>query len=227
MPTLPLLLGHRGARVCRCAPENTIASFDLALEHGCDGFEFDVRGTADRKLVICHDPRVGRATIARTSRAQLFTLPCLDEVLERYRRRAFLDIEIKVGGLETAVLAALREQPPETDYVVSSFLPEVVMELKARNAKAPLGIIAERKSQLSKWPELPVEYVIAEKSLVNEKLVAEVHAAGRKLMAWTVNEAKSMREFAAWGVDALISDDTKLLVTVVRDSETACEAERE
>jgi glycerophosphoryl diester phosphodiesterase len=54
--TRPLLLGHRGARGIRSIPENTIASFDRALADGCDGFEFDVRLTADGEAVICHDP---------------------------------------------------------------------------------------------------------------------------------------------------------------------------
>jgi len=30
-------------------------------------------------------------------------------------------------------------------------------------------------------------------------------------MVWTVNSAVRMREFAAWGVDAIISDETELL----------------
>ncbi len=42
----PLLLGHRGAK--SYAPENTIEAFELALQHGCDGFEFDVRLTRGR-----------------------------------------------------------------------------------------------------------------------------------------------------------------------------------
>ena len=43
MATAPILLGHRGARAVRSVPENTIVSFDLALEHGCDGVEFDLQ----------------------------------------------------------------------------------------------------------------------------------------------------------------------------------------
>ncbi len=58
----PLLLGHRGAR--RAAPENTLEAFDLALAHGCDGFEFDVRMTRDGRCVICHDPRLRGREIA-------------------------------------------------------------------------------------------------------------------------------------------------------------------
>jgi glycerophosphoryl diester phosphodiesterase len=56
MGTRPLLLGHRGT--CRSASvrENTFNAFNLALTRGCDGFEFDVRLTADRVAVVCHDP---------------------------------------------------------------------------------------------------------------------------------------------------------------------------
>jgi hypothetical protein len=35
-------------------------------------------------------------------------------------------------------------------------------------------------------------------------------------MVWTVNRAERMREFAAWGVDAIISDETELLVRSLR-----------
>jgi hypothetical protein len=60
----PLLLGHRGAR--RAAPENTLAAFDLALQHGCDGFEFDVRRTLDgRSLPDCASSKL-RATLTPT-----------------------------------------------------------------------------------------------------------------------------------------------------------------
>ncbi|MBZ5597181.1 MAG: glycerophosphodiester phosphodiesterase [Acidobacteriia bacterium] len=216
MSAPPLLLGHRGARVCRCAPENTFTSFDLALKQGCDGFEFDVRGAADRSLVVCHDPKVGRVTISRATRRQLPSLPCLEDVLAGYGGRVFLDIELKVKGLESAVLAALRKQPPERGYVVSSFLPPVLLELKARSARVPLGIICEKKSQLRKWSELPIDCVMAHKSLVDQKLVDEVHAAGKKLFVWTVNDTKSMRRFADWGADAIIADDPGLLVSTLR-----------
>jgi glycerophosphoryl diester phosphodiesterase len=105
----PLLLGHRGAR--RAASENTLAAFELALAHGCDGFEFDVRATADGVPVICHDPEVANLAIDRCSFAQLTArrpdLPELNQVLERFASRAYLYIELKVGGLEDAVLAAL------------------------------------------------------------------------------------------------------------------------
>ena len=48
------------------------------------------------------------------------------------------------------------------------------MDLEARNAAASIGIICETASQLSRWPKLPVDYVIAHQSLVNRELVQEL-----------------------------------------------------
>ncbi len=56
----PFIIGHRGASAR--APENTLAAFDLALEDGADGVEFDVRLTRDGVPVVIHD-----ATLKRTA----------------------------------------------------------------------------------------------------------------------------------------------------------------
>ena len=89
MSDFPLLLGHRGARVSGAVPENTCASFDLALEHGCDGFEFDVRLTACGRALVCHDPKVGGIAVSRATCDQLTSLLRLEEVLQRYGQRAY------------------------------------------------------------------------------------------------------------------------------------------
>lgn len=216
MANLPLLLGHRGARVSPGIPENTFASFDLALEHGCDGFEFDVRLTASGNALVCHDPKVGKITVARAKQGQLSKLPCLNDVIQRYGQRAFLDIELKVEDLESKVLTALRDHPPDRGYVVSSFLPDVVMNLEARSRAVSIGLICETPAQLSRWPNLPVDYVIAHQSLVDKELVQRVQGASLKIMVWTVNDRDDMLRFADWAVDGIISDDPQLLVRTLK-----------
>jgi len=217
MPDPPLLLGHRGARAHTSVPENTFASFDLALEHGCDGFEFDVRLTACGRSVICHDPKVNGISVGEATSDQLLHLPVLEDVLKRYCQRAFLDIELKVPGLESKVLTLLREFRVEEDYVVSSFLPEVRMELKTRSGKVQDGIICDQPEELVGWRESGVQYVIPHYSLVTPELVQEVHRADRKLFTWTVNDPRAMLELADWGVDGIISDRTELLVKTFRE----------
>lgn len=217
----PLLLAHRGAPVSRAIPENSIAAFDGALERGCDGFEFDIRRTACGSAVVCHNAKAGGITVARATRRQLPALCTLEEVIRHYGRRAFLDIELKVKGLETAVLAALREHPPEREYVISSFLPEAVLELKARSAIAPVGIICAKPSQLMGWRKLPVDYVIVHQSLVTRKLVQLIHSVGRKIFVWTVNTRRAMLQLSGWGVDGIISDNADLLISALSGGEPA------
>ncbi len=213
--SLPLLLGHRGARASREIPENTLASFELCLQHGCDGFEFDVRRSADGQAVICHDASVGGMKIAMTASKSL-ALPTLEGVLRQFAHRAFLDIELKVAGLESRTLAELRKYPPQKGYVVSSFLPEVLRSIYDLDWAIPLGFLCETAAQLRGWRETTAQWVIPRFDLADRELVELVHTAGKRIMVWTVNRAEGMREFATWGADAIISDETELLVSSLR-----------
>lgn len=210
-----VLLGHRGARAYREVAENSFESFDLALQHGCDGFEFDVRKSRDGEAVICHDAKSRGRAISSTDADQL-RLHTLSAVLERYSRRAFLDIELKVPGLEEKTLAAVRHCTPERGYVISSFLPPVLTKIALLDSRVPLGIICGNRRQLSQWHDLPVQYVMVEQKLVNRSLVEEVQGAGKKIMVWTVNRAPSMERLAKFGVHGIISDQTQRLVNTLR-----------
>jgi len=226
----PLLLGHRGARASRHIPENTLASFELCLQHGCDGFEFDVRQSADGAAVICHDPAIRGSEIGSTP-ARALALPSLEEVLQQFSSRAFLDIELKVVGLEMHLITALRRYPPKKGYVVSSFLPEVLGAVRDLDASIPLGFLYEKRGDLSTESgassqatsedesvpfAFPVQWLIPRADLVDRKLIERTHASGRKVTVWTVNLADEMLQLAAWGVDAIISDHTEMLVQSVR-----------
>ncbi len=213
--TSPLLLGHRGARAIKAIPENTIASFDRALADGCDGFEFDVRLTGDGKAVIWHDPEFKGIEIAQASAQKLTVLSLLEDVLFRYRDRAFLDIELKVAGLEKITADLLRRCPLQHGFVVSSFLPEVLRTLHAEDSGIPLGVICETKTELRGWKELPVAYVIPNQTMATPALIRELKAAGKKVLVWTVNRAADMRRFADSGMDGIISDDTSLLCRTI------------
>jgi glycerophosphoryl diester phosphodiesterase len=56
----PLKIGHRGA--AGEAPENTLASFELAWRQGVGGIEFDVQLSSDNVPVVIHDARLRRTT---------------------------------------------------------------------------------------------------------------------------------------------------------------------
>lgn len=210
-----LLLGHRGARASRHIPENTLASFELSIAHGCDGFEFDVRRSADSAAVICHDETVRGMKIAQRASKDL-ELPVLEQVLQQFASRAWMDIELKVTGLEHLTLAALHAFPPQNGFLISSFLPEVLQAMNTLDSTVPLGMLCESMGQLQNWRQSPAEWVIPHIDLVNAARVKEFHSAGKKVMVWTVNRATDMHRLANCGVQALISDDTELLVHTLR-----------
>jgi len=211
----PLLLGHRGARAIKAIPENTLTSFDLALEHGCDGFEFDVRLTADNECLVCHDPAIAGREVAKAKRDEFPIHTTLDEVLNRYADKAFLDIELKVAGLEDRTVHQLRKHDLSRGFVISSFLPEVLSAHHRCDRNLQLGLICETASQMEDENGLQLTHVIPHYKLITPALISEWHAARKQVFAWTVNSAKKMLELQDWGLDAIISDDTQLLVATI------------
>lgn len=231
-----MLLGHRGVRPlpflglrwrkAELPPENTHAAFDYALAHGCDGFEFDVRYTRDRRSVLHHDPKLKGSEISVTNHAPLerrvgYKLPSLEDVLQLFGATAWLDIELKVAGDEEAVAAALRAHPPRRGFVVSSFLPEVLLRLREIDASLPLGYLCEHADDAQLWSGLPVQYFLPHQSLVSELLIDEAHRRKVQLFTWTVNVREDLLRLAGWGVDGLICDDPKLLSHTFPDASTA------
>ncbi|HEX2329523.1 MAG TPA: glycerophosphodiester phosphodiesterase [Candidatus Angelobacter sp.] len=217
-----LLLGHRGAR--RYSPENTIPSFDLAIKHGAHGFEFDVRCTRDRHTILCHDPKLNRLAVRRYTFRQIGERctsgeapPCLEDILERYGKDTFLNIEVKVRGIEPIIVELMRKYRPR-HYFVSSFRPGVVRRLHQLDPSLVLGTLAQTRWQLRRWRVLPVSYVVPHYRLLTQRLMDKLHGAGKKVVTWTVNDPRQMRRAADLGVDAIISDDTRLLVQTLGNS---------
>jgi glycerophosphoryl diester phosphodiesterase len=217
----PILLGHRGCRGAHA--ENTLIAFEHALESGCDGFEFDVRRTSDGVGIICHNPSLFRRQIARSryeefelaaekrSRTRLLRkntrkICCLEEVLDRFAGRAFLNIELKVTGLEEHTVQLWRRHPRILG-AISSFIPEVVLRVKELAPEIPVGFIFDSSAGLKRWRRLPTTHVMPHFSFVSAGLIADMHNEERQVISWTVNNPRIMRKFAEWGIDGLISDD--------------------
>lgn len=60
MKNKTLIFGHRGYP--QKFPENSLAGFSYAIDHGADGLEFDVHLTKDSIPVIMHDEKINRTT---------------------------------------------------------------------------------------------------------------------------------------------------------------------
>ena len=110
------VIAHRG--YSGKYPENTMLSFQKAVEAGCDGIELDVQTTKDGVVVVIHDERVDRTTdgegfvkdytfeeIRKLNAAKLFPhvtdfepIPSLEEYCAwMAQNNIFTNIEIKTG----------------------------------------------------------------------------------------------------------------------------------
>ncbi|WP_131782209.1 glycerophosphodiester phosphodiesterase family protein [Legionella gresilensis] len=121
------LIAHRGAHNHRqSCLENTDIAFAKALTFGCWGIEFDIRATADKKLIVNHDPTLKRLwnknlTINDLSlnelRQAVPLVPTLTEVIEKYGKKMHLFIEIKAPFFEVeALIQELESLIPIQDY---------------------------------------------------------------------------------------------------------------
>ena len=94
-PPQPIrVVGHRGAPRERC--ENTIASFERALELGADALELDVCVTRDRQTVVWHDsdPDGAIGLVRQAGREELAFVPDVPALMSKHRRRVGdLDLE--------------------------------------------------------------------------------------------------------------------------------------
>ena len=66
--------------------------------------------------------------------------------------------------MESEILEVARRPGSIRNYLVSSALPEVVMELKARSAAVPVGLVCNRPGELVSWKDLAADYVIVSSS---------------------------------------------------------------
>jgi glycerophosphoryl diester phosphodiesterase len=225
----PLRIGHRGAAAE--APENTLAAFARALALGVDGLELDVRVTRDGTPVVFHDATLARltgrrGTVARLDLAGLQAVrvrgepvPTLLEVLAQVRRRAVVQIEIKPGVPVAPVIRAVRQARAGGHVILASFAAATLREARALAPRLPRMWIRERGTPEVWGPRLAaldaVGVSLDHRAIPGPAFVADLHRRGWRVWCWTVNAPPAMRRLAAWGVDAILSDNPALLISTL------------
>ena len=219
-PLLPgtLLLGHRGSpRVHR---ENTLASFQAALDAGLDGVELDVRRLADGGLVIHHDLNLpdGRALNTLQSAEVPQDVPTLDAFLAWAADTAcYLNIEIKFEGARpddrvAGTLKAIRAHGLGEKVIVSSFSPLILKAARDLDPSIERGFLYHRSYKIG----VDLVQVVARRlgvaalhphhSLVDTPLIDMARREGWRVNTWTVNDPADVARLTALGVDGLIGD---------------------
>lgn len=160
----PIIFAHRGA--CAHAPENTLAAFELGLQHGADGIELDTKLCADGHVVVIHDQTVDRTTqgTGKVSQMPLASLkeldagsyfsctyqgepiPTLDEVFETIGQHTLVNIELTNYAtpgdtLPEKVAELVKKHNLDENVLFSSFNPQALRQAHKCLPKVPLGLL--------------------------------------------------------------------------------------
>ena len=213
-----LNFGHRGAAE---VPENTIPSFRKALEQGADGLELDVRKTADGKLVVIHPSVVEHHSVQSSSYEDIrklpdgFEIPLLKDVLAKFGKKTFLDVEFKVPGFEEEAIALITKHGDPSNTMISAFDTDTLNKVHDLSPALQLGYIYNRTQDEESRHNAPIDYVIPQFRLASRELISEVHDEELKVMAWTVNDEAEMKRLLTLGVDGIITDYPAVLANVL------------
>jgi glycerophosphoryl diester phosphodiesterase len=219
-----ILGGHRGNPAQH--PENTLASFRSAIEVGCEMVECDVHLTSDGELAVIHDHQLERTTngtglVGAHTLAELRELdagggeriPLLEEVIELCRDRVGLVIETKQNpipypGLEEKLVATLREQSMMEQVSVISFHHGCIRRLKEIAPELEVGIIDASRpvDPLAMLQAARAELFSGFWGTLEPSLVEELHAAGKAVGAWTVDDDLSLLWMRACRPDSVFSN---------------------
>lgn len=226
-----LVIAHRGASAEK--PENTLAAFRRALALGADGIELDVQVTRDGVPVVFHDNSLrrltgqsGRLTAKRWGELKKLRvlgsgrIPRLAAVLGLVRGRAIVQIELKRGAVVAPVVRVIQRAKAVRWVNLASFEPELVRAAARLAPKISRTLISEGRGGANK---LLKQMVAADASglsvhhaaVRSRTFVGRIHRSGATLWCWTVNDARTARRLAGWGVDGLLGDNPALLRRVV------------
>jgi len=226
-----LNLGHRGA--AGHLPEHTMAGFHKALELGADGFELDVRITADSQLVTVHGPVIDGHAVQSSAYADIrkgsgeTEIPLLEEVLAAFGRRAYIDIELKAPGFEPSAITLIEKYCDWNQTLVSAFHPQTLIKARHLAPELQLGFIYNRTQEEETRHNCPVDVVIPQFRLASRDLINEAHAEGLKVFAWTVNDPQEASRLLDLGVDGLISDFPEMVAGLLKQRAGGLETKSE
>jgi len=205
-------IAHRGAH--DVFVENTLDAFERAVTLDFDAVELDVHATADGICVVHHDesvitPRVAlsiRGTYFDTLHAAAPLVPRLDAVLDLLAGRARAYVEVKGRGIEEFVAPVLRAT--RTDVAAHSFDHETVSRLGQLVPGLRTGILLDSRlvDSVHALRAAGATDLWQSHESVDGRLIAEVRAAGGRVIVWTANSPADWRVFEDLGVAGICTD---------------------
>lgn len=238
-----VIFAHRGA--CAHAPENTLASFELAVEHQANAVELDAKLSKDGQVMVIHDQTVdrttdGHGTVNQMTCADLKALdagskfnsrytgekvPTLDEVFEHVGQKLLVNVELtnyssRNDDLVEKVVQVVKRQNMQKRVLFSSFLPKNLKIARQLLPETPVAILCLPGlggvvTRSFLLRSTSPDIIHPYLSDVNQGFVNREHKFGRRVHVWTVNSDEDLARMLSLGVDGIFTDDPQKARTLM------------
>jgi glycerophosphoryl diester phosphodiesterase len=223
------IIGHRGASFL--APENTVASANLAWELGADAVECDIYLSADNKIMVIHDGTTKRTTgesyTVKLTKAEILRgldagsfkdvkykgekIPFLEEIIQTVPAGKELVIEIKCGS---EVLPFLNEiisrYEKERKFTFICFDFQTISDTKKTFPKNSCYWLCSNADLFEKTinlvPASGIEGVSLSYGLIEKKTAARLQGMNLELFTWTVDDPKEASRLISLGVKGITTN---------------------
>jgi glycerophosphoryl diester phosphodiesterase len=210
-----IAVAHRGDPVAH--RENTLPAFAAALAAGADMIELDVRRTADDRAVVVHDRTLDRLwgipyRVAELTHADVhaFGIPDLAEALAAIPSHAQVMVDYEDEDVAEPALADVIAADSLGRVVFSGDCFEGHRRIRrfAPEARIAATWAADRPLPEALLDELDAEFYNPSGEVLarDPDAVERLHARGRKVSVWTIDEPGDMELFLDLGVDAIITN---------------------
>jgi len=207
-------IGHRGAK--GHAAENTLASFEKAMELGVDMIELDVFLSKDNIPVVIHDKTIDRTTISNgfvsdflAIELQKLGIPTLEDVFQLVNHQCDINVEIKEFEAVKSVLDLIHSNIFSKDKIlISSFDWNALQEVRFHDSEIRLGVLTQTDVDLAlAFAKFIKAYSIHPYyHLLTAENVAQMQSKNFKVFTWTVNEPEDIIFVKLLNVDGIITD---------------------
>ncbi|MCG6186486.1 glycerophosphodiester phosphodiesterase family protein [Maribellus maritimus] len=229
-------IAHRGASYL--APENTVASANLAWELGADAVEVDIYLTKDNRVMVIHDKDTKRTcsgkknlTIEDTPSMLLRDLdagvwkdekykgekiPFLSEIIETVPEGKKLVVEIKCGKEVVPHLARIIEKSGKLSQIVFiSFDWDAIVDAKEQFPENKCYWLSSSKSavkrKVAEAASEKLDGINLNYSIIDEEMMALAKENNMEVLSWTIDDPSEAKRLTNLGVTGITTNRPKWL----------------
>ena len=227
------IIGHRGAR--NLEPENTLLSFQKALDLGVNVVECDVHMTKDGHAILMHDHNVDRTTngagapgdytfedIRKLDAGKGQQIPTLQELFELVVNKAEVHVELKDPTALEPALRIVNEMTMRNQAILTSGDTAVLQRLRDLDADIRVEHIFGNPPDdaVSRALSVAATRVSCRFDYLTQQFVDEAHAHHLEVIAWPPNTTEEQVQAMAFGVDLICTDSPDVLIETLKTHQT-------